>query len=164
MEHWFAAMQAVSGRPYAEQIAYLREDCGFSQAHANALVMYSRGSTTSRRVGTVDEYLAGADPTAAGTVRAILRAVLAAYPDLAVVIAWNQPMVMAGGHYVFGVSVSAKHILIAPWGRGVLDQFCPRLTGYTVNTKTIRIPVDWDVDPQLLKDMVGAAIDRVARG
>jgi len=32
----------------------------------------------------------------------------------AVVIAWNQSMLTSGSRYVFGASVSAKHILVGP--------------------------------------------------
>ena len=38
MKHWFAVMKTVAGKRYPEQIAHLRENFGFSQAHANALV------------------------------------------------------------------------------------------------------------------------------
>ena len=34
------------GAKYPEQIAHLKESNGFSQTHANALVVYSRGSTS----------------------------------------------------------------------------------------------------------------------
>ena len=61
MSYWFERMAEVADKKYAEQIAYLKENYGFSQTHANALVLYSRGSTSSRRFNTLDEYLAGAD-------------------------------------------------------------------------------------------------------
>ena len=52
MAYWFKVMKEVKGLKYPEQIAHLRENYGFSQAHANALVMYSRGSTSSKRHDT----------------------------------------------------------------------------------------------------------------
>ena len=143
---------------YPEQIAYLRENYGFSQAHANALVLYSRGSTSAHRVHTLDEYLASADATKQKTVRAIFKAITSKYPKAETVIAWNQPMVKIDGHYVFGLSVLTNHILIAPWGTDVLEQFRPRLTDYKVNKKTIQVPVDWKPDVALLRDMVAARI------
>jgi hypothetical protein len=42
----------MKGRTYDEQMALLQGDHGFSRAHANAVVMYTRGSTTSRRFST----------------------------------------------------------------------------------------------------------------
>jgi uncharacterized protein YdhG (YjbR/CyaY superfamily) len=49
------------------------------------------------------------------------------YPDLELVIAWNQPMLKSGKHYVFGVSVATKHITIAAMGEDLIDEFRDRL-------------------------------------
>ena len=157
MSYWFDQMDQVKDRKYQEQIDFLRENHGFSQAHANALVMYSRGSTSSRRYDTVDGYLAQFDATKQATVRAILTAITSKYRKMETVIAWNQPMLKLDGQYIFGVCVLKNHILIAPWG-GVLDEFRPRLTDYKVNKKTIQVPVDWKPDATLLRDMVAARL------
>ena len=44
LKFWFSVMSEISSLKYPEQINYLRSNYGFSQAHANALVMFSRGS------------------------------------------------------------------------------------------------------------------------
>jgi uncharacterized protein YdhG (YjbR/CyaY superfamily) len=54
--------------------------------------------------------------------------------------------------------VLKNHILIAPWGTGILEQFAARLETYEVNKKTIKIPVDWKVDAKLLKDLAAARV------
>ncbi len=77
------------------------------------------------------------------------------FPHPDIVIAWDQPMLKSGSRYVFGASVSAKHILVAPWDADLLVALAPRLVGYTVNKKTIRVPLDWAVDGDLLRDLVG---------
>lgn len=156
MSHWHREMRKVSGLKYPEQMAFLQEQHGFSRAHANALVQYSRGSKSSRRFDTVDGYLAEHDATKQGTVRAILDIITDAFPDAEIVIAWNQPMVRLGDRYVFGLGVFAKHILIAPYDPAVIDRFRDRLTGYSVNKKTIKVPIDWDVDVELIQDLVAA--------
>ena len=158
MSHWFGVMEEISDLKYADQMAYLQENFGFSRAHANALVLYSRGNTSSRRFATLAEYLAAVDPVQAKTVRSILQAIQARYRDLELVIAWNKPMLKQGGAYVFGVSTAKHHILIAPFNPDVIDEFRPRLEGYEVNKKTIRVPSDWKVDKKLLTDMVGACL------
>jgi uncharacterized protein YdhG (YjbR/CyaY superfamily) len=158
MDHWFDEMKKIADLKYPEQIAYLRENHGFSQAHANALVLYSRGSTSSRRFATFDEYLATANPTQQKTMRAIYSAITKKYPAMEIVIAWNQPMLTLDGQYIFGASVQKHHILIAPWGDDVLEHFRPRLTDYVVNKKTIKVPDDWKVDAKLLQDMAGERI------
>ena len=161
MSYWFDQMSEISDLKYPEQIAYLRENHGFSQAHANALVLYSRGSTSAHRVHTLDEYLEPHDEVTRTTVRAILKAITSKYRRAETVIAWNQPMIKIDGQYVFGVMAQSTYILIAPWGTGVLDQFRPRLTGYKVNKKTIQVPSDWKPDVALLRDMVAARIAEI---
>lgn len=158
MSYWFAQMENVEGLKYPEQVAYLKENYGFTQTHANALVMYCRGSKSSRRFTTLDEYLAPYDETKQQTVRAIFAAITSKYPKLELVIAWNQPMLRLGNDYVFGVSVLKNHLLIAPWGNGILDQFRPRLTDYKVLKKTVQVPVDWKPNKSLLREMVAARL------
>lgn len=158
MSHWFDQMAEISDRKYADQIAYLRENHGFSRAHANALVMYSRGSTSSRRYDTVDDYLASADATKKATIRAILAAVTDEHPDAEVVVAWNKPMIRLNGQYLLGVDMAQNHLLLLPLSADVISEFQPRLAGYQTNKKTIRVPVDWDVDRELVLDLVAARI------
>jgi uncharacterized protein YdhG (YjbR/CyaY superfamily) len=162
MSYWFDQMDQISDRRYPEQIAYLKENHGFSQAHANALVMYSRGSTSAHRVGTLDEYLAPFDETKQKTVRAIFKAITAKHPTMDLVISWNQPMLKLDGQYVFGVTVLTNHLLMAPWSKAVLEEFAPRLTDYKVNKKTIQVPVDWKPDVTLLREMAAARIAEFA--
>lgn len=160
MSHWHREMKKVAGKRYPEQMAFLQEKHGFSRAHANALVQYSRGSTSSRRYETVGDYLAEHDAVKRQTVHSILSVITEEFPDAEVVIAWNQPMVKLSGKYVFGLGVFAKHILIAPYDSEVIEQFRDRLSGYSLNKKTIKVPVDWDVDAPLLRDLVAAVSSR----
>ena len=161
MSYWLEQMTQIKDLKYPEQIAYLRENHGFSQAHANALVLYSKGNTTSRRFNTLDDYLAPLDDAKQKKAREIFAAITKKYPKAEMVIAWNQPMVKIDDTYVFGLSAQSKYFLIAPWGTGIIDQFRPRLEGYEVNKKTIKVPFDWKVDKKLLCDMVAARLAEV---
>jgi uncharacterized protein len=161
MSYWFDQMDQIADRKYPEQIAFLKENHGFSQTHANALVMYCRGSKSAHRFRTLDEYLEPFDDTKRRTVRAILQAITSEYPGMETVIAWNQPMLKLDGQYIFGVTVLTNHILMAPWSKAVLAEFGPRLTGYKVNKKTIQVPVDWQPDVTLLRDMAAARIAEI---
>jgi uncharacterized protein YdhG (YjbR/CyaY superfamily) len=161
MSYWFKVMASQEGKKYPEQIAHLRENYGFSQAHANALVMYSRGSVSAHRHESPAQYYKSIDPTQAKTIKQIIKAIQDKYSELELVIAWNQPMLRKGTFYVFGASVSKNHISIAPWSTEVLDMFRPKLTEYRVTKKTIAVPNDWEVDVKLLQAMVKA---RLAEG
>lgn len=160
MSDWFDVLAAFPGTSYPEQVAFLREEHGFSQAHANALVMFMRGSATSRRFTTLDGYLATADRAAASTLRRIFEGLLERHPGTEVVIAWNHPLLSTGGQHLLGVSMSARRLLLAPWSVEVLDAFRPRLADYTLNRRTVRLPFDWDIDEQLLDDLVAAELSR----
>ena len=161
MSYWFDLMSALKDQKYPEQMAYLRENHGFSQAHANALIQYCRGNKSSRRYSTLEEYLAVHDEAKQLKVREIFDAITSKFTKAEVVIAWNQPMVKVDGAYVFGVSVLKNHLLMAPWSTDVLHEFLPRLTAYKTNKKTIEIPIDWKVDKKLLRDMVAARIKEI---
>ena len=158
MKYWFAVMKKLEGKKYPEQIAHLRENYGFSQTHANTLVMHSRGSKSAKRFDTPSEYYKTLDPKQAKTIKAIFRAITRKYPKLELVIAWNQPMLKIDTRYVFGASVTKNYILIAPWSTKVLKQFRPKLVDYAVNKKTIAVPNDWKVDEKLLQQMVKARL------
>ena len=161
MSYWFDQMDELKDAKYPEQIAYLRENHGFSQTHANALVMYCRGSKSAHRVSTVDDYLKPCTDEQQKTVHAIFAAITKKFPKSELVIAWNQPMLRFNEQYVFGVSVQKNYILMAPWSKDVLEAFVPRLTDYKVNKKTIQVPSDWKPDAKLLCDMVTARIAEI---
>ena len=101
MSYWFKVMKEVEGEKYPVQIAHLKENYGFSQAHANALVMYSRGSTSSKRFETPAEFFKTVSPQQAKTMKAIFKAITTKYPQLELVVAWNQPMLKFEKHYIF---------------------------------------------------------------
>jgi len=158
MSYWHGVMKKLEGKKYPEQIAHLKENYGFSQAHANALVMYSRGSKSAARFSSVSDYYKSLDPKQAKLVKAIFGAIKKEHPNVTLVIAWNQPMLKSGERYVFGVSTAKNHILIAPWSAKVLKKFTPYFKEYRVNKKTIALPNDWKVDGKLLCDMVAAGV------
>jgi uncharacterized protein len=115
--------------------------------------MYSRGSTSSKRFETPAEFFKTVSPQQAKTMKAIFKAITTKYPQLELVIAWNQPMLKFEKHYIFGCSAATNHILIAPWDQDVLKKYTPKFKEYKVNKKTIALPNDWEVDVKLLQAM-----------
>jgi len=158
MKYWFAVMTKIADQIYPQQIAHLRENYGFSQAHANALVMYSRGSVSAKRFETPAQYYKSIDATQAKTARAIFKAITSKYPDAQLVIAWNQPMMQIDGKYVFGLSASKNHISMSPWSTDVIAKFAPKMKDLVLLKNIIRIPNDWDVDAKLIVAMVKARL------
>lgn len=158
VSHFLDELSELTDAKYAEQIAHLRENHGFSQAHANALVMHFRGSTSSKRFATPKQYFAQLDPLKKKTAELIFAAIMEKYPKLELVIAWNHPMLRFDGKYVFGLFASKNHITLNPFSSDVLESMESKLSGYTVNKKTFIVPVDWKVDAALLRAMVKARL------
>ena len=158
MSHWFKVMAKLEGKKYPEQMAHLQENHGFSREHANALVMFSRGSTSSRRFTTPSDFFKSIDPTQAKTARAVFAAIEKKYPKLEFVIAWNQPMLRSGTKYVFGLSASKSHLLINPFSADIIVAFAPKLQGLRHSKRTIALPNDWRVDSKLLLGLVAARL------
>ncbi len=154
MSYWFKVMKELEGEKYPVQVAHLKENYGFSQAHANALVMYSRGSLSSKRHESPAQYFKTLDPQQAKTAKAIFKTIQTKYPDLKLVMAWNKPMLMKDKSYIFGLAPTKNYILIAPWNMDVFAKYIPQFDGYKVNKKTIAVPNDWEIDSKILLGMI----------
>ena len=161
IQYWIKLLQDLETTKYPEQIAFLRENYGFSQAHANALVMYVRGSTSSKRVATPAEFFKGLDPVTRKTAKLIFSTIIEKYPDLELVIAWNQPMLRQGKAYIIGISVSKNHMTINPFSDDVIKLFAKKLSKYTVNKTTFTVPLDWKVDGVLLRSIAKARLAEI---
>lgn len=162
--HWFALLARLGHATYPQQMAALQEKHGFSRTHANALVMHHRGSTTSRRHASPDDFYASVDPAAARTARAIFRAIRSRHTGLDLVIAWNQPMLRTTRGYVFGLSVAKNHLTLNPFSGDALALVTPMLTsrpGCTTNKKTFTVPIGWKPDVELLDTLVSARLEEL---
>ena len=161
MAYWFKVMKEIKDEKYPQQIAHLRENYGFSQAHANALVMYSRGSVSTKRHDTPAAYYKTIDPVQAKTIRAIFKLITTKHPKLEHVIAWNQPMVRIGTAYIFGMSASKNHISFNPFSKDVLDQFIDEMDDLRVSKHTVAVPNNWKVDEELILKLVKARLAEI---
>ncbi len=111
------------------------------------------------RFASIDDYLASLDAVRAETARGIIDTIVTAFPETEAVIAWNVPQIKLGKAYVFGLFAGKKHLSLNPWSEAVLEEFRPRLeASFTVLKTTFQVPVDWDVDGDLLADLVRARI------
>lgn len=155
ISHWLTMVKKQKSAKYPELISLLREKHGFSQAHANAVVLYARGSTSSKKFDGVDAYFASIPDAHAQTARSILDAIRKKYPRLDVVLAWNQPMLRTPeGQYVFGLSASKNHLTLNPFSQDVLAAHGDRLSSFVVNKSTFQVPVDWKINAALLQSLV----------
>jgi uncharacterized protein len=110
------------------------------------------------RFDSPEDYVAALDATKAKTIRAVIDSILTQFPELEVKISWNVPQIHRGGQYVFGVSALKNHLALAPWSARVIEDFRVRLGRYVVRKNLFQIPVDWEIDAELLKDLVRARL------
>lgn len=161
IQQWIKMVKDLGDAKYPEQINFLRENHGFSQAHANAVVMYARGSESSRRHDTPEAFLAKVNKEAADTVQAIFAAATRKNKGLDLVIAWNQPCLRKGKSYVLGISVSKQHLTLNPFSKDVIDSFATRLADLGVSKHTFKVPYGWKPDVALLDALVKARLAEI---
>ncbi len=112
----------------------------------------------SQKFGSVEEYLASVDPTKQRTLRAVIDLILTEFPELESKISWNVPTIHRKGKYVAGICAYKHHLTFAPWSFRVIEDFKVRLAKFVVWKSCFQIPVDWEIDRELVKDLVRARL------
>ena len=118
----------------------------------------SRKQMKSPRFNSVEEYLASLDPVKARTLKSVIDLILAEFPELESKISWNVPTIHRQGKYVAGVCAFKHHLTFSAWSPRVIEDFKGRLGKFVVWKNCFQIPVDWDIDRELVKDLVRARL------
>jgi uncharacterized protein YdhG (YjbR/CyaY superfamily) len=118
----------------------------------------SRKEMNSPRFNSVEEYLAAVDPAKERTLRSVIDLILAEFPELESKISWNVPTIHRKGKYVAGICAYKHHLTFAPWSPRVIENFKVRLGKFVVWKNCFQIPVDWEIDKELVKDLVRARL------
>lgn len=125
---------------------------------APGLGLLTEVAMSTAKFATVDEYLASVDETKAGTLRSIIDFVLGEFPQLGVKVAWNVPHIHLEGKYVVGLAAYKKHLTVSPWSVFVMEDFKARLAPLVVFKNCFQVPVNWEIDRDLLRDLVRARL------
>ena len=114
----------------------------------------------SPRFNSVEDYLTSVDATKERTLRSVIDLILAEFPELESKISWNVPTIHRNGKYVAGICAYKDHLTFSPWSPRVIEDFKARLGKFVVWKNCFQIPVDWEIDRKLLKDLArsGAAM------
>ena len=115
----------------------------------------------AKRFETVDQYLASLDETKRKTMSEILDLVTTGFPELETKIAWNLPMIHKQGKYIVGLAAYKNHLSFSPWSAAVIESFATRLSDYVTTKNMFQVPVDWQVDASLVRDLVSARLAEV---
>lgn len=110
------------------------------------------------KFSSVEDYLSAQDPIKAKTLRAVIDFILSEFPELEAKIAWNVPTIHRNGKYVAGIDAYKKHLTFSAWSPHVITNFKTRLEKFVVFKNCFQIPVDWDIDKALIKDLIMARL------
>ncbi|HTI73179.1 MAG TPA: DUF1801 domain-containing protein [Candidatus Limnocylindria bacterium] len=112
----------------------------------------------SPRFGSIEDYLTSVGPVKEKTLRSVIDLILADFPELESKISWNVPTIHRKGKYVAGLCAYTNHLTFAPWSPRIIEDFKARLEKYVVWKNCFQIPVDWEIDKELVKDLVRARL------
>ncbi len=112
----------------------------------------------SPRFKSVEDYLASQDPTKERTLRSVIDLILTQFPELGSKITWNVPTIHRNGKYVVGLAAYKNHLTFSAWSPRIIEDFKVRLGKFVVFKNCFQIPVDWEIDRKLVKDLVRARL------
>ena len=106
----------------------------------------------SPKFNSVEEYLASQDPAKERTLRSVIDFILTQFPDLESKISWNVPTIHRNGKYVAGICAYKHHLTFSAWSLRVIEDFKARLGKFVVWKNCFQIPLDCEIDRELVKD------------
>src|ERR1700730_5149133 len=104
------------------------------------------------------EYLASMYPTKERTLRSVIDLILTQFQELESKSSWNVPTIHRNGKYVVGICAYKHHLTFSPWSPRVMEDFKVRLGKFVLFKNCFQIPVDWEIDRELVKDLVRARL------
>lgn len=110
------------------------------------------------KFSSIEEYLASQDPLKERTLRSVIDFILTQFPELSSKISWNVPTLHRNGKYVAGICAYKNHLTFSPWSPRVLENFKGRLEKFVLKKNCFQLPVDWEIDEALVKDLVRARL------
>jgi uncharacterized protein YdhG (YjbR/CyaY superfamily) len=113
---------------------------------------------SAQKFDSIDEYLSSLEPAKAKTLGAIIDLILAEFPGLEAGIAWNVPTIRRNKEYVAGICAYKRHLTFSPWSSWVMEDFKARLDGLVVLKQCFQLPVDWEIDRELVTDLIRARL------
>ncbi|USS85565.1 DUF1801 domain-containing protein [Fructilactobacillus myrtifloralis] len=112
---------------------------------------------------TIPEYLKTiADPAHRASFQAVLRWITTNFPQLDLVIKYNQPMFLAHGTYIIGLSAANHHYSIGLEGQAITRRFLPlaEQLGLQHGHKTIRVPYKHPLPTELLQAIITRQLEQ----
>lgn len=115
------------------------------------------------KYANLDEYYATLDPAKVALMQRVFATVMEQFPDLELKVAWNKPHLHLNGKYVAGMEAAKGWLLYHPFSKQIMIDFADRLSGYHTGLHTFRIPLDWEPDRELLRELTEARLAEIER-
>jgi uncharacterized protein YdhG (YjbR/CyaY superfamily) len=100
------------------------------------------------------DFYASLAPEQLAHITSLVEWVSTNYPELEPVIAWNQPMFKSGTKYILGFMPTKKHTNLLTVTDTAVTELMPMLTHYKHGTRSIQLPFDWSIDPELFAQVI----------
>lgn len=86
--------------------------------------------------------------------RLLVEFIATEYPELELVLAWNQPMFKHGSKYLIGFMPTKKHINLLTISDDATTRLASELANYKHGSRSIALPFDWDIDQTLIAKVI----------
>ena len=106
------------------------------------------------KFASLDEFYASLPEDQEKAILRMVNYVAGVYPQLDLVLAWNQPMFKLGKKYLIGFMSTKNHINLLTMTNTPVTHFTDRLSTFRHGTRSISLPFDWVIDEELVKDIV----------
>ncbi len=114
--------------------------------------------------GDVDEYLRGIEEPKRSTLQTMRRMILEIVPEAEQGISYRVPAFFVEGKVVAGFAAFKDHLSYLPFSGSVLSQLTDELQGYTMTKSALHFPVDRPPPKALVKKLISARLEEIARG
>ena len=106
------------------------------------------------KFGDLEEFYSSLPAEQETAIRRLVDFVSTKYPDLELLLAWNQPMFRLGKKYVIGFMPTKKHINLLTISDDAVTHFATELEGYRHGTRSISLPFDWEINQELIAKLI----------
>jgi uncharacterized protein YdhG (YjbR/CyaY superfamily) len=106
------------------------------------------------KFATLKEFYASLPQDQEQAIRRLVDFVATNYPDLELLLAWNQPMFRLGKKYLIGFMPTKKHINLLTISDDAINHLAAELKGYRHGTRSISLPFDWKIDQELIAKVI----------
>jgi uncharacterized protein YdhG (YjbR/CyaY superfamily) len=109
----------------------------------------------------MDEFYASLPADQEAAIRTLVEFVARTYPQLELVVAWNQPMFKLAGKHLIGFMPTKQHINLLTVTDTAITTLGSELNGFRHGTRSISLPFDWSIDAGFIDRVLALRADEL---